>query len=40
MSNILDVAPVLASLKDFQRRTVDYAFHRMFWTVNRPNAFW
>ena len=30
MSNTLDVARVLTSLKDFQRRTVDYAFHRMF----------
>lgn len=30
MTQKLDAAPVLAGLKDFQRRTVDYVFRRMF----------
>lgn len=30
MSPPFDPAPVLASLKDFQRRTVEYVFHRLY----------
>lgn len=30
MTQKLDAAPVLAGLKDFQQRTVDYVFRRMF----------
>lgn len=39
MSMPFDPAPVLAGLKDFQRRTVDYVFHRFYRASPTTNRF-
>lgn len=39
MTQKLEVPPVLGGLKDFQRRTVDYAFHRLFLDTSPAKRF-